>query len=39
MNPARQAAIGGGLPVEVSALTVNRAHRQWPVARWKSGRA
>lgn len=24
MNPARQAAIGGGLPVEVPALTVNR---------------
>ncbi|MCL6608297.1 MAG: acetyl-CoA C-acyltransferase, partial [Geminicoccaceae bacterium] len=24
MNPARQAAIGGGLPVEVPAMTVNR---------------
>src|SRR2546426_11207875 len=24
MNPARQAAIGGGLPVQVPALTVNR---------------
>ena len=24
MNPARQAAIGGGLPVSVPALTVNR---------------
>src|SRR6478736_1190585 len=24
MNPARQAAIGGGLPVTVPALTVNR---------------
>jgi acetyl-CoA C-acetyltransferase len=24
MNPARQAAIGGGLPVRVPALTVNR---------------
>jgi acetyl-CoA C-acetyltransferase len=24
MNPARQAAIGGGIPVEVPALTVNR---------------
>ena len=24
MNPARQAAIGAGLPVEVPALTVNR---------------
>src|SRR4030095_8445941 len=24
MNPARQAAIGGGLPVHVPALTVNR---------------
>jgi acetyl-CoA C-acetyltransferase len=24
MNPARQAGIGGGLPVEVPALTVNR---------------
>jgi acetyl-CoA C-acetyltransferase len=24
MNPARQAAIGGGIPVEVPAMTVNR---------------
>ena len=24
MNPARQSAIGGGLPVEVPAMTVNR---------------
>src|SRR5262245_35475079 len=24
MNPARQAAIGGGIPVDVPALTVNR---------------
>ena len=24
MNPARQAALGGGLPVEAPALTVNR---------------
>ncbi|MEA3158150.1 MAG: acetyl-CoA C-acetyltransferase, partial [Betaproteobacteria bacterium] len=24
MNPARQAAVGGGLPVQVPALTVNR---------------
>ena len=24
MNPARQAAVGGGIPVEVPAMTVNR---------------